>query len=271
MQEAFHISEEDMIQYALGTLKDTHLSQYTAHISLCNECRSQLASIQVELAGFAAAQPMAELPTGARERFLHRLDTDTAPDSKFVQMRNKSRLYIMSKSFRRWFESPLPLGILSAALAAVLAFVAYDDLGHIHQIRQMMPEMKRFERQSADFAELKEFLSGSNAQQISLHPTPALIKTPEGHAIYSASTGRLVFTASNMPAPPPGKAYELWVIPAAGGAPIPAGVFTPDHQGSAAVVFPDIPSDVQAAAFGVTVENAEGASTPTMPIILSGK
>jgi len=104
-----------------------------------------------------------------------------------------------------------------------------------------------------------------------LHDKQPLMKTPEGHALYAPSSGRLIFTASNMPAPPSGKAYELWVLPATGGAPIPAGVFTPDIEGSAAVIFPDIPANVQAAGFGVTIEDAAGASAPTSPIILSGQ
>ena len=271
MPEAFHIAEEDLIQYALGTLKDAQLSQFTAHISLCNTCREELAKTQVELAAYATVQPMSELPAGARERFLHRVANDALPASKLVQMRNKSRFYIWSKSFQHWLESPVPLKILSAALAAGLAFVAYDDLSHIHQIRQLLPAMKRYERQAADLEDLKDFLHGSNAQQVSLHEKPAINKSPEGHALYSAASGRLVFTASNMPAPPVGKAYELWVLPAAGGAPIPAGVFTPDLQGSAAVVFPEIPANVQAAGFGVTVEDAAGSRTPTSAIILSGQ
>jgi anti-sigma-K factor RskA len=271
MQEAFHIPEEDLLQYALGTLKESQLSQFTAHISLCNTCRDVLARTQVELASFAAVQPLEQLPAGSRERFLHRLTSDTAPDSKLVSMRNKSRFYIWSKSFHNWMDTPFPLWILSGALAAALAFVAYDDFSHIHQIRQLMPEMKRYEDESAEFNQLKEFLRGTNAQQVSLHPKSAFTKAPEGHALYSAATGRLVFTASNMPAPPAGKAYELWVLPAAGGAPIPAGVFTPDLRGSAAVVFPDIPSNVQAGGFGVTVEDAAGSPKPTSAIILSGQ
>ncbi|WP_263354464.1 anti-sigma factor [Acidicapsa acidisoli] len=271
MQETFHISEEDLIQYALGTLKEGQLSQFTAHISTCNQCRGELARTQVELACFAAVQPTEDLPQGARERFLQRLNSDTAPDSRLVSMHKKSRLYITSRSFQNWLETPLPLRILSGILAASLAFVAYDDLSHIHQIRQLLPAMNRYEKESANFTELKEFLRGTDTQQVSLHPKPAIIKTPEGHAIYSAASGKLVFTAANLPAPPPGKAYELWVLPAAGGAPIPAGVFTPDLQGSAAVIFPDIPSNVQAAGFGVTVEDAAGSPKPTSAIILSGQ
>ena len=270
MREAFHIPEEDLIQYAMGTLKDAQLSQFTAHVSLCNVCRADLARIQVELASFSVVQPLEELPEGARDRFVSRLVSDSAPASKLTQMRNKNRVYIMVKSFQTWLETPVPFRILSGALAAALIFAAYDDVSHIHQIRQLLPEMKRFEVESAQFAELKDFLRGSNTQQVSLHDKPPLAKAPEGHAIYSASSGKLVFTASNMPTPPLGKAYELWLLPVSG-APIPAGTFTPNLQGSAAVIFPDIPRNVQANGFGVTVEDAAGAKAPTLPIILSGQ
>jgi anti-sigma-K factor RskA len=271
MREAFHIPEEDLIQYALGTFKDVQLSQFTAHLSMCNDCRAELGRIQVELASFATVLPSSELPAGARERFLHRLSTDTAPDSKFVQLRNKSRLYLWSKSIQQQLESPLLLKVATGALAAAVLFLGYDDLSHIHQIRQMGPAISRYERAAAEFENLKDFLRGTNTQQVSLHEKALAPKAPEGHAIYSATSGKLVFTASSMPAPPAGKAYELWVLPAGGGAPIPAGVFTPDLQGNAAVVFPEIPVNVQAAGFGVTVEDAAGAKTPTPPIILSGQ
>ncbi len=168
-------------------------------------------------------------------------------------------------------DTPAPLLILSGALAVALTFVAYDDLSHIHQIRQMLPAMNRFERDSAKFQELEDFLRGTNTQDATLHRNPNSIQEPEGHVLYSATSGRLVFTATNMPAPPPGKAYELWVLPAAGNPPIPAGMFTPDLQGSAAVVFPEIPANVQASGFGVTVEDEGGSKTPTLPIYMSGK
>jgi len=271
MPEAFHIDEDDLIQYALGTLKDTQLGTLTAHISMCNHCRAELAQRQVELASFAAVLPDEELSPDAKIRFMARLTTDSAPESKFTQMRNKGRFYLMSKSFRRWFETPMPLMILSGALAAAAAFFAYDDATHIHQNRILLPEMKRLSKETADLEELKQFLRGNNAQMVTLHEKPGAIKAPEGHAIYSATKGKLVFTASNMPDPPPGKAYELWVLPASGGAPIPAGVFKPDLQGNAAVIFPPIPPNVQAGGFGVTIEDAGGATTPTPPIILSGQ
>jgi hypothetical protein len=271
MPNAFHIEEDDLIQYVLGTLKETQLGTLTAHVSMCNTCRAELGRVQVELASFATVLPTSDVPAGARERFLAKLTTDSATESKFVKARNNNRFYIMSKSFQHWLETPMPLKILSGLLAAAVVFLAYDDLSHIHENRQLLPELKRFEKETAELQELKDFLRGAHAQQVTLHEKSVLGKAPEGHALYSATLGKLVFTASNMPAPPQGKAYELWVLPAAGGAAIPAGTFTPDLQGNAAVVFPKIPVNVQAGGFGVTVEDAQGALTPTPPIILSGQ
>jgi hypothetical protein len=33
---------------------------------------------------------------------------------------------------------------------------------------------------------------------------------------------------------------------------------------------PDMPKGIEAKAFGVTIENAGGSATPTMPIVLAG-
>ena len=69
---------------------------------------------------------------------------------------------------------------------------------------------------------------------------------------------------------PIAKVYELWIIPADGTAPVPAGTFRPDARGYASVVMPQIPKGVAAKAFGVTMEAEGGATTPTMPILLVG-
>jgi anti-sigma-K factor RskA len=87
---------------------------------------------------------------------------------------------------------------------------------------------------------------------------------------YLPSKGALIFVVSNLRAVKPNKTYELWLIPANGKAPIPAGLFRPDATGSASVVLPQLPVGVEAKAFGVTIEDAQGSSTPTLPIVLSG-
>jgi anti-sigma-K factor RskA len=92
---------------------------------------------------------------------------------------------------------------------------------------------------------------------------------PQGKAFYLRKRNSLVFLASNMPALPAHKAYELWLIPTSGN-PIPAGLFKPDPRGSATVVNPPLPAGVEAKAFAITVENEAGSQTPTSPILMTG-
>jgi anti-sigma-K factor RskA len=93
---------------------------------------------------------------------------------------------------------------------------------------------------------------------------------PQGKAIYRPPTGSLVFLASNFAPLPPKKAYELWLLPTSGAAPIPVGVFKPDVRGSASVLMPSLPKDLEAKGFAITIEPETGSSTPTMPIVLAG-
>ncbi len=270
-----HIEEDDLIQYALGNLPDARLFQMTAHISMCNECRGEVDRMRVALGAFgtgleAMTETQAPLPAGARERFLNRLQAASAP-AETVSVAKKIPGVSLFQRFLNWSHSPVPYQVLSGALAAGMVFFAYDDAMHYHAMRQMIPVVSRFEAQMARLSDLEQFLQGSNVQEVALHPKPENQRTPEGHAIYSSRQGKLVFTASNLAPVPDGKTYELWILPRDGGAPIPAGVFTPGPDGNAAVVYPQIPTGVTAAGFGVTLENAGGSKTPTMPILLSGE
>src|SRR5207253_4978600 len=54
---------------------------------------------------------------------------------------------------------------------------------------------------------------------------------PKGRVFVNPKIGVLL-VASNLPAPPPGKIYEMWVIPKVGN-PAPAGLFQSDAEGAA--------------------------------------
>ena len=117
--------------------------------------------------------------------------------------------------------------------------------------------------------EVVEVLTSPQSQRVTLvsaHAQPE----PTGDAVYLKNRGALVFTASHLAPLPPNKTYELWVIPANGSAPVPAGTFQPDAQGMASVLLPNLPKGIPAKAFGVTMENAGGSTTPTLPILLAG-
>ena len=100
-------------------------------------------------------------------------------------------------------------------------------------------------------------LTSPDAQHVTLAAAKALPQ-PQGKAIYVRDRSTLIFLASNLPQLPASKIYELWLIPQ-NGAPIAAGLFKPDAQGSAGVVNPPLPKGVAAKSFVVTLEPEDGS------------
>jgi anti-sigma-K factor RskA len=94
---------------------------------------------------------------------------------------------------------------------------------------------------------------------------------PVGQVSWLQSKGALVFVAGGLRPLPADKAYELWLIPAQGKAPIPAGLFRPDASHGATVVLPPLPAETQAKSFEVTVEPGHGSETPSLPIVMQGQ
>ena len=271
MPEQVHIPEDELIQYALGTLSDTRLNNLTAHISLCSKCRADLAASTATLAAWSGSQPLQELPAGARDRFQLGLSRDdTAPLQRPSQKRRKHILYGRVTDIKEWLITPRTLQIASGILAAALIIVGYDDVQHTHEAHILLGQTQRFQTEAAEASEIESFLRGSDAVSTVLYTKPQSLKEPIGHALYSARMHKLIFHVENMPMPPVGKTYQLWILQANNAAPVSAGTFIPDQTGTGAVILPEIPSNINAYGFAVTVENPPGASAPTSSPVMAG-
>lgn len=92
----------------------------------------------------------------------------------------------------------------------------------------------------------------------------AFLQPPRGNIFVHSKLGVLLI-ASNLPALPAGRTYEMWVIPTQTGAPRPAGLFQSDAQGSAINLLP-VPLD-SLYAVAVSVEPEAGSPAPTNIVI----
>lgn len=174
------------------------------------------------------------------------------------------------------------------AVAAGCSFVAGLQVHQRQQIQNSIAaqqaRMEDTTRQAARAQEALATLTAANAMQMPLHATAAVkpatpVKpgttppptppSPDALVAYLADKGALLFIGTHMEPAPPGKTYELWLIPADGRNPMPAGTFKPDAQGTAHIMMPQIPRGVPAKGFGITVENDGGSDTPTLPILMS--
>jgi anti-sigma-K factor RskA len=180
-------------------------------------------------------------------------------------------------SHSRPHRTPWVLAWTGWAVAAGCSFVAGLQYHQRQQIQSTVAvqqaQLDDATKQAAHAQDALATLTATNAMQVALHTTATLKPgTPSATALaaYLADKGALVFVATHMDPAPAGKTYELWLLPADGRTPMPAGTFKPDAQGSASVVMPQLPKGVPAKGFGVTLENEGGSDTPTLPIVLAG-
>lgn len=245
---------DDLTLYALGTLEGSERAALEAHLKQCSACRRELQELRgdIGLLGMATMGPAP--PPGARARLLSALAKE--PRVRMVR----------KQSLRWWLLARVGVAIVLAVVSIALwrqnNALRKDLAQQLVQSNQNQAEVERAR-------EVLALLSAPDTMRVTLVAANAKPQ-PQGKVVYRQRTGSLVFLASNFAALPPTKAYELWLLPASGAAPIPAGVFKPDARGSATVLTPPLPKDLEAKGFAITIEPEAGSSTPTMPIMLAG-
>jgi anti-sigma-K factor RskA len=257
-----HIKQEDLALYAMNGASPAESAAVRLHLDQCPECRAELEKTSADLAVVAMSVDQQPLPEGARQRFMDRIAA--APEQKpRVEV-----IPIASAKPTRRLSVWIPWSIAAVmALVAVLLGLANNSIQH--ELAKDNYQIAQFAADSEHAQKVLDVLTAPDAQHVVLTAGNAA-PVPTARAVYLASRGGLVLEASNMGPLPAGKTYELWVIPSNGSAPIPAGLFKPDATGSASLILPNLPVNVQAKAFGITIEQAQGSPTPTLPIILSG-
>ncbi|WP_109487225.1 anti-sigma factor [Occallatibacter savannae] len=265
MMDAQHISPDDLALYALQALSPEEMAAVRAHVSGCDVCRAELARAEGDLAMLALSVDQQPLPAGARERFVQRIKSESKAGA--VENRRAEPIAIDRAPRSR---STGWIGWLAAAAALIVAAALGFEVSSLKaRLQESESRMAALQTSESREKQVAEVLTAPAAQKVVL-TAPKTPPAPTGRVVYLAARGGLILQASNLAPVPAGKAYELWVIPADGSAPIPAGVFKPDLAGNGSVVLPEIPQGVQAKAFGVTLEDAAGSKTPTAPILLAG-
>jgi anti-sigma-K factor RskA len=242
---------DDLALHGLGTLQGVELMTLENHLRECASCRRELEQLRGDMALLALSTAGPKPPQRSRERLLLAI----AKEPRRAQV----AVHKIWWTPMRW------------AAAGVLALVTILLWRENHGLRQYVAALQtNSQKQQQQLQQAKDVLgtlTASNASRFTLVAAKAPPQ-PQGKAIYVRDCSRLIFMANNMPALPPHKAYELWLIPMSG-APIPAGMFRPDAHGSAMVMNPPLPQGVEAKTFAVTIEPEGGSSAPsTQPLMV---
>jgi anti-sigma-K factor RskA len=270
------ISPEDFALYAMQALSAEEMAAVAAALRDNTQAQQELARIQGDLALLALSADQHSAPNGSFDRLRARMregDQTTAatPAGRTpFPMTDTAYEIVPASSARRSKWAVFTPWAIAAALAIACSILGY----RVSSLNDALDGESRLVSNLAAKAsyaqQVLEVLNAPDSQRVTLTATKTP-PAPTAHTVYLAERGALVMEASHLKPVAADKAYELWVIPASGGAPLPAGTFRPNSEGYASLVLPRLPSGVPAKAFGITIENVAGATTPTLPIILSGE
>ena len=248
---------EDIDLYALGVLEGEEKQALEAHLRRCDDCQRKLDDARGLVAMVSLAAPPLEPPVGARDRLL---------ESLRARRQVREEPAAERPSFWRWPNLGWAFAVVVLVTGASL--VALDNR---RLERESVALSARIERQQMELAKAQvvlDILGAPETKRVRLVSSPSK-PVPEGKVFYNARLG-LLFFASNLPPLEDRKTYQLWLLVSVDVSPISAGVFQTDARGEGSVLLPNLPPNVPAWAFAVTVEPAGGVSTPTGHKILVG-
>lgn len=226
--------------YALGLLEEPDRGELREHLARnCDVCTAEVRRAAVRVSALSTLAPDAAPAADLRNRVL-------------------ASVGIHPRFRWNWMQTwaTLAAGVVLAMLWA----------GHLR--RERIKNIA-FDEAMQQVKQSEDVLALVNAPDTIVRvSSEGAAQPPQGKVFLNPKRGVLLL-ASNLPAAPPGKIYEMWVIPA-GGKPLPAGLFQAEANGTA-VHLKKGPVDVASTgAIAVTLEAQAGASEPTsQPIIVA--
>jgi anti-sigma-K factor RskA len=222
--------------YVLGALMEDEHREFAEHLRRCADCRREVAELQVAADALPLAATPVDPPAHLRERIMSVVREEARLQAAARGEREDRRE--RAPRWRRWRLpgiAPIPAAIAACALLAlgVAAGVLIDR-------------------------------SQGTAREV---PAQVAVAGASG-TLRVEDDGDAALQLSDMPQPPPGRVYQVWLKrPGAEPAPTDA-LFTPSRDGSASV---DVPGDVRTVdQVLVTDEPRGGSRKPTRnPVIVA--
>jgi anti-sigma-K factor RskA len=231
--------------YALDALTELERAGFDRHMAECAACATEVAELTETAARLGTATALTP-PPGLRAAVLADISrTRQVHDSRPTRAAR-------GDTAARWRSRTL--------LAAAAAVLAVAGLGTVWTVEEHRLGAAR-DQAAAVQAQQARVDAILTAGDVKVYNS----STPSGGRVtvaVSASQNDGVVVMTNMPVPPAGQAYQLWLI--RNGAPTSAGIMAAGSRSGTAVLPPLNGAD----SLGVTVEPAAGSSTPTPPIVV---
>ncbi|HET9836667.1 MAG TPA: anti-sigma factor [Candidatus Angelobacter sp.] len=251
--------------YALGALDNAQeLAELEAHLGTCGECRRELEALRADAALLAFSTVGPKPPERARQRLLGAIAAEPRAE------RRKGRPIVVGRLRPRWLSfAPIAVMLLLAVFSLLLGINLRNVQRELRHAREENRQMRDQLAEARHAQEILAMLTDPSAMRVKLVSTPQTRPQPLIQTIYKRENGHILMMANNLAPLPPNKVYELWLLPANGHAPMPAGTFKPDAGGNGMMMHPMEAAGIDAKGFAVTIEPENGSQTPTLPIVMA--
>jgi anti-sigma-K factor RskA len=225
--------------YALGLLGADEVAALESELRANAELRDLVRELREAAGDLALTAPSLLPPASLKQRIMGEIAMETR---RVVPMPTRQRA---SFGWVPW--------AIAAALAVFCGLLALDRV--------------RLERQLADIRAADPLMQTTFYTLAPSAPAPAGAK-----ATVAWQPGRQsgVIRISNLPAPEPGKDYQLWAVDAEHKDPISAGVVRVDKNGVAQIRFKPVEKAEHVKAFAISLEREGGVPKTEGPILLVG-
>jgi anti-sigma-K factor RskA len=269
-----HIDPDDIALYAMQLLPPDETEEMSLHLQHSAEARRVLAEIYSDLSIFAHSAEMHSPPATARQRLMKHVarEKKAVPvDPMAVTYAPRATVLSFEDEVQKRSAASKVLPWVGWALAAGLGAFSAVQYQQQQRMRSTLAsnqaELKQTQAQAQLANTLLETVNDASAAHFTLTGT-GVKPPPTARVSYVAEKGSLLLVAGNLDNLPPNKVYELWLFPADGHDPMPAGIFTPDGRGFATLVLPELPKGIAAKNFAVTVEDGDVAVPTSSPVLI---
>jgi anti-sigma-K factor RskA len=230
--------------YVLGVLDGEEKTTLEQHLAdNCTQCQAGLRNALRFSSILAALPEPVEPSTGLRRRVL-------------------ASVGLEPKSGSLWLGA---FAALSACLLIGVVVLSMDNTRRKDELASVQSQLRQTVNDRSRIEDVLKFLNEPETEQVVFGK--GQVQPPRGRIFVNPRGVALIVT--NLPPPPPGKTYQMWLVPKTG-APIPAGLFQSDAQGNA-LYLRNAPVNMGATkAIAVSIEPAAGSLTPTTVIFAAG-
>ena len=250
--------KEMLAAAALGSLSEAESRQLEEHLRSCSDCQTEHDQWQETAAWLALAAEPQEPSKEFRTELLLKIRNDAKPTgTNVVQMPKR-----VWSNAQRW--TAIAATITIVGLSVALFVLWRKNVADRHELVRLSQQVEQANRQLASQREAAAIVTSPGTRMMELAGTEM---APSAHAMLAVDrNGRAVLMARNLPAAPPGKAYQLWFI--AGGAKMPGKLFVPSASGDG-MLSDQVPASARGSAvFAITLEPEQGVTSPTGQIYL---